>query len=86
MLNYFPKFTLFFIFSIIMIPLSSADEIDCNKFEKLSVKYLECNTKKLKKKVGDEVKTGKKNFEESELTKKFKKFKNSKTLSDIGKN
>ena len=84
--NYLLKFAWFFVFSIILIPLSSADEIDCNKFEKLSVKYLECNAKKLKKKVGDEVKTGKKNFEESELTKKLKKFKKSKTLSDIGKN
>ena len=86
MLNYLLKFTLFFVFSIIMISLSSADEIDCNKYEKLSIKYLECNTKKLKKKVGNDLKTSKKNFEESELTKKLKKFKNSKTLSDLGKN
>ena len=50
MLNYLLKFTLFFVFSIIMISLSSANEIDCNKYEKLSIKYLECNTKKLKKK------------------------------------
>tara|TARA_B100000963_G_scaffold160815_1_gene139928 strand:- start:876 stop:1085 length:210 start_codon:yes stop_codon:yes gene_type:complete len=69
-----------------MISLSSANEIDCNKYEKLSIKYLECNTKKLKKKVGNDLKTSKKNFEESELTKKLKKFKNSKTLSDLGKN
>ena len=86
MLNYLLKFTLFFVFSIIMISLSSANEIDCNKYEKLSIKYLECNTKKLKKKVGNDLKTSKKNFEESELTKKLKKFKNSKTLSDLGKN
>ncbi len=86
MLNYLLKFTLFIVFSIIMISLSSANEIDCNKYEKLSIKYLECNTKKLKKKVGNDLKTGKKNFEESELTKKLKKFKNSKTLSDLGKN
>ena len=86
MLNYLSKFTLFFVFSIIMISLSSANEIDCNKYEKLSIKYLECNTKKLKKKVDNELKTGKKKFGESELTEKLKKFKNSKTLSDIGKN
>ena len=86
MANYLLKFTLFFIFSINMILSSNASEIDCNKFEKFTVKYVECNAKKLKEKLDEEVKTGKKNFEESELTKKIKKFKNSKTLSDIGKN
>ena len=86
MFNYLYKIIITFLFSIVIIPNSFSNEIDCSKFEKLSAKFIECNTNKLKKKVNENFKSSKKNIEESELTKKLKKFKNSKTLSDLGEN
>jgi len=44
---------------------------------------LECNAKKLKEITDENIKTGKKNFNESKLIKKIKKFKESKTFSDL---
>ena len=37
-----------------------ADNKDCNQFEKLSAKYIECNAKKLKENTAKQVDKGKK--------------------------
>ena len=79
MFNYLYKIIITFLFSIVIISNSYSNEIDCSKFEKLSAKFIECNAKKLKEKINDDI-------NENELTKKLKKFKNSKTLSDLGEN
>ena len=86
MLDFLSKIIISLIFSIIIITSSNSNEMDCTKYKKLSAKYMECNAEKLKEKVSESIKTGKKDFEENELTKKIKKFKNSKTLSELGKN
>tara|TARA_X000000368_G_C22448671_1_gene457972 strand:+ start:42 stop:281 length:240 start_codon:yes stop_codon:yes gene_type:complete len=79
MFNYLYKIIITFLFSIVIISNSYSNEIDCSKFEKLSAKFIECNAKKLKEKINEDI-------NENELTKKLKKFKNSKTLSDLGEN
>ena len=86
MFNFLSKIILSLIFSIMIISSSNSNEVDCTKYKKLSTEYIECNASKLKKKVSDGIKTGKKDFEENELTKKLKKFKNSNTLSELGNN
>jgi len=86
MFNYLYKIIITFLFSIVIISNSYSNEIDCSKFEKLSAKFIECNAKKLKGKINENIKDTKKNINENELTKKLKKFKNSKTLSDLGEN
>ena len=86
MFNYLYKIIITFLFSIVIISNSYSNEIDCSKFEKLSAKFIECNAKKLKEKINEDIEDTKKNINENELTKKLKKFKNSKTLSDLGKN
>ena len=86
MFNFFYKIIITFLFSIVIISNSYSNEIDCSKFEKLSAKFIECNAKKLKEKINEDIKDTKKNINENELTKKLKKFKNSKTLSDLGEN
>ena len=68
------KIPLFLLILILINFSASADEIDCTKFTKFSAKYIECSAKKLKLKTNEKVKTGKE---------KFKKFKESKTLSDL---
>ena len=62
---------------------SFSDEIDCTQFKKLSAKYIECNATKLKEKTNEKVKSGKEKFDKSGIKDKFKKFKESKTLSDL---
>ena len=64
--NYLYKIIIAFSFLFIIISNSNSNEIDCNNFEKLSAKYIECNTNKLKKKVNENFKSSKKNIEESE--------------------
>ena len=86
MFNYLYKIIITSLFSIVIISNSYSNEIDCSKFEKLSAKFIECNAKKLKEKINEDIKDTKKNINENELTKKLKKFKNSKTLSDFGEN
>tara|TARA_B100002019_G_scaffold265582_1_gene255221 strand:- start:2 stop:262 length:261 start_codon:yes stop_codon:yes gene_type:complete len=86
MFNYLYKIIITFLFSIVIISNSYSNEIDCSKFEKLSAKFIECNAKKLKEKINEDFEDTKKNINENELTKKLKKFKNSKTLSDLGEN
>ncbi len=73
----------------------SENLIDCNQFDKISAKYIECKAKNLKSNLNkkqSEVKlkvenVGKteagKNFKKSSLGQKLLKFKNSKTGSDF---
>ena len=70
------------IFHFIFMPVFS-DQMDCTQFKKLSAKYIECNANKLKDKTKEKVKKSKENFEKSGIKDKFKKFKESKTLSDL---
>ena len=82
------KFKLFLtiiIFFTIYSPVYS-DENDCNQFKKLSKKYIECNADKLKEKNNKKVNLSKEKFENSDIKDKLKKFKGSKTLSDLIKN
>ena len=66
-------------------PLLS-QEINCDKFDKFSAKYIECSAKKIKKKASGEIVKGKKKLDESGLGEQINKFKKSKTLSDLIKN
>ena len=79
------KFILNLIILILIVFLKPAysEEMDCNQFNKLSAKYIECNAKKLKTKTIEKVEIGKDKMESSGINDKIKKFKNSKTLSDL---
>tara|TARA_Y100000992_G_scaffold247387_1_gene178863 strand:+ start:395 stop:580 length:186 start_codon:yes stop_codon:yes gene_type:complete len=57
--------------------------LNCNQFEKLSTKYIECNAKKLKNDTNNKVVEGKKKFNNSLLKEKLIKFKNSENLMDF---
>ena len=65
---------------LLFFPIVLATENECEQFEKLSAKYIECNTKKLKDKTSNKIKESKKNFEKSGIKEKFNKFKSKKTL------
>ena len=80
------KIILSIITLLVLFTPSFSDEIDCTQFKKLSAKYIECNAAKLKEKTNEKVKSSKEKFEKSGITDKFKKFKESKTLSDLIKN
>ena len=77
------KFNLIILILIIFFKPAYSEEMDCNKFDKLSAKYIECNAKKLKTKTIEKVEIGKDKIESSGINDKIKKFKNSKTLSDL---
>ena len=77
------KFNLIILTLIIFLKPAYSEEMDCNKFDKLSAKYIECNAKKLKTKTIEKVEIGKDKIESSGINDKIKKFKNSKTLSDL---
>ena len=62
-----------------------AEDLNCNQFEKLSTKYIECNAKKLKNDTNNKVVEGKKKFNNSLLKEKLIKFKNSENLMDFFK-
>ena len=75
-----------FFFILIIINLNTpvlSNEVDCNQFDKLSAKYIECTAKKMKEKASDEIEKGKKKLNKSGLGEKINKFKKSKTLSDL---
>ena len=79
------KIRLFF-FILVIINLNTlvlSNEVDCNQFDKLSAKYIECTAKKMKEKASDEINKGKKKLNKSGLGEKINKFKKSKTLSDL---
>tara|TARA_B100000575_G_scaffold205253_1_gene166694 strand:- start:200 stop:451 length:252 start_codon:yes stop_codon:yes gene_type:complete len=80
------KIILSIITLLVLFTPSFSDEIDCTQFKKLSAKYIECNAAKLKEKTNEKVKSGKEKLEKSGITDKFKKLKESKTLSDLIKN
>ena len=67
----------------LFFPIVHATENECEQFEKLSAKYIECNAKKLKDNTNKKVKISKEKFEKSGIKDKLKKFKESKTLSDL---
>ena len=76
------------IISFSIIPLlffisGNSSEVDCTQFKKLSAKYVECNAKKLKEKTTKKIEVVKDKFEKSNFKDKLKKFKSSKTLSDV---
>ena len=79
------KIKLTLILTIILLIYSPAftNENNCTQFKKLSSKYIECNAKKLKSKTSEKVATSKEKFEKSGINDKLKKFKKSKTLSDL---
>ena len=60
-----------------------AEDLNCNQFEKLSTKYIECNAKKLKNDTNNKVVEGKKKFNNSLLKEKLIKFKKSENLIDF---
>ena len=64
----------------LFFPIVHATENECEQFEKLSAKYIECNAKKLKDKTSNKIKKSKENFEKSGIKEKFNKFKSKKTL------
>tara|TARA_B100000401_G_C52495922_1_gene572652 strand:+ start:225 stop:476 length:252 start_codon:yes stop_codon:yes gene_type:complete len=77
------KLNLTILILIVFLKPVYSEEMDCNQFDKLSAKYIECNAKKLKTKTIEKVEIGKDKMESSGINDKIKKFKNSKTLSDL---
>ena len=77
------KLNLTILILIVFLKPAYSEEMDCNQFDKLSAKYIECNAKKLKTKTIEKVEIGKDKMESSGINDKIKKFKNSKTLSDL---
>ena len=71
------------VFIFLLSKSAFSSENDCSQYKKLSAKYIECNAKKLKKSSTKKVNIGKKKFQESSFGDKLKKFKNSKTLSEV---
>jgi len=84
------KVVVFLITFFIYLGNSTAEEIDCSQFDKLSAKYVECSALKLKEKSNDlknatveKIDENKKKFDRSKLKEKLIKFKNNKTLAEI---
>ena len=78
------KKKLFIIISLLFVSnLANSNEIDCNQFDKLSAKYIECNAMKLKNDANNKVVEGKKKFDNSIIKDKLIKFKNSKNLMEF---
>jgi len=84
------KVMVFLITFFISLGNSTAEEIDCSQFDKLSAKYVECSALKLKEKSNDlknatveKIDENKKKFDSSKLKENLIKFKNSKSLSEF---
>ncbi len=77
------KLNLIILILIVFLKPAYSEEMDCNQFNKLSAKYIECNAKKLKTKTIEKVEISKDKMESSGINDKIKKFKNSKTLLDL---
>ena len=60
-----------------------ANETNCNQFDKLSAKYIECTAKKLKTSTGEKLNAGKKKFDKSSFKNTWTKFKNSKNHKEF---
>ena len=72
------------IYLMIYSPVKSMEN-DCKQFKKFSAKYIECSAKKIKKKTDKKFKSSKEKIEKSVIKDKLKKFKDSKTLSEVVK-
>ena len=77
------KIFLLIIYFLLSFTHVFANNENCDQFEKLSTKYIECNAKKLKENTTKQVNKGKKKFNNSTLKEKLIKFKNSKNLMDF---
>ena len=84
------KVVVFLITFFISLGNSTAEEIDCSQFDKLSAKYVECSALQLKQKskdlkntTVDKIDESKKKFDGSKLKENLIKFKNSKSLSEF---
>ena len=77
------KIILSIIYFVFSLTHAFADNMNCEQFDKLSAKYIECNAKKLKENTSKQVDKGKKKFNNSILKEKLIKFKNSKNLKDF---
>ena len=77
------KIILSIIYFLLSFTHAFADNTNCEQFDKLSAKYIECNAKKLKENTSKQVDKGKKKFNNSILKEKLIKFKNSKNLKDF---
>ena len=78
---------LFIIFFSYSSSLFSDEIIDCNQFDKISAKYVECKAKNLRNSLNESQKKVKSNLSTNKdvslIKKKLLKLKNSKTLSDF---
>ena len=84
---------LFLFIAMIWINQSTVLAQDCNKLDKLSKEYAECNAnllkknaKNLKDKASSKIEEGKKKFNKLNLKEKLLKFKNSKSHKDFLEN
>ncbi len=77
------KLLISLIYLLFFSSFTLAEEMNCDQFEKLSAKYIECNAKKLKNDTNNKVVEGKKKFDNSLLKEKLIKFKNSENLMDF---
>ena len=67
-----------FLFILLISTSLFANETDCNQFDKLSAKYIECTAKKLKTSTGEKLNAGKKKLDKSLLKDTWTKLKSSK--------
>ena len=72
-----------FLFILLISTPLFASETNCNQFEKLSAKYIECTAKKLKTSAGEKLNVGKKKFDKSSFKNTWTKFKNSKNHKEF---
>ena len=72
-----------FLFILLISTPLFANESNCNQFEKLSAKYIECTAKKLKTSTGEKLNAGKKKFDKSSFKDTWTKFKNSKNHKEF---
>ena len=80
------RLTLSAIILLSTMTIANSSQVNCNKFNKLSAKFLECKANQLKEKTNQKVESSKEKFENSTVKDKLKKFKSSKTLTDLIKN
>ena len=72
-----------FLFILLISTPLFASETNCNQFDKLSAKYIECTAKKLKTSAGEKLNVGKKKFDKSSFKNTWTKFKDSKNHKEF---
>ena len=72
-----------FLFILLISTPLFANENNCNQFDKLSAKYIECTAKKLKTSTSEKLNAGKKKFDKSSFKNTWTKFKNSKNHKEF---